>query len=60
MGRHPTVVSITLFLVPSLVAPAGRDSLSQEFVVGRSWWRFVVRCVASSVSCERECSCTVR
>ncbi|MQM14381.1 hypothetical protein Taro_047310 [Colocasia esculenta] len=34
----------------------GRDSLSQEFVVGRSWWRFVASCVASSVSCERESS----
>ncbi|MQM12535.1 hypothetical protein Taro_045454 [Colocasia esculenta] len=27
---------------------ACRDSLSQEFVAGRSWWRFVVPCVASS------------
>ncbi|MQL99465.1 hypothetical protein Taro_032197 [Colocasia esculenta] len=26
----------------------GRDSLSQEFVAGRSWWRFVAPCVASS------------
>ncbi|MQM01326.1 hypothetical protein Taro_034091 [Colocasia esculenta] len=34
------------------------DSLSQEFVVRRLWWRFVTPCVASSVSCERECSCT--
>ncbi|MQL75031.1 hypothetical protein Taro_007406 [Colocasia esculenta] len=33
------------------VVPCGRDSLSQEFVVGRSWWRFVVPFVASSVSC---------
>ncbi|MQM23769.1 hypothetical protein Taro_056837 [Colocasia esculenta] len=32
-----------------------RDSLSQEFVAGRSWWRPVL-CVASSVSCERESS----
>ncbi|MQM07968.1 hypothetical protein Taro_040822, partial [Colocasia esculenta] len=34
-----------------VVAPVfRRDSLSQEFVVGRSWWRFVAPCVASSVS----------
>ncbi|MQL72514.1 hypothetical protein Taro_004856, partial [Colocasia esculenta] len=31
--------------------PSGSDSLSQEFVVGRSWWRFVALCVASSVAC---------
>ncbi|MQL92358.1 hypothetical protein Taro_024989 [Colocasia esculenta] len=36
------------------------DSLSQEFVAGRSWWRFVAPCVGSSVSCERECSCSIR
>ncbi|MQL89711.1 hypothetical protein Taro_022290 [Colocasia esculenta] len=40
----------------ALVASTCRDSLSQEFVAGRSWWRFVVPCLASSVSCERECS----
>ncbi|MQL94509.1 hypothetical protein Taro_027167, partial [Colocasia esculenta] len=40
-------------------ALAGRDSLSQEFVSGQSWWRFVAPCVASGVSCERECSFTV-
>ncbi|MQM06270.1 hypothetical protein Taro_039092 [Colocasia esculenta] len=33
---------------------SGRDSLSQEFVVGWSLWQFVASCVASSVSCERE------
>ncbi|MQL78313.1 hypothetical protein Taro_010734 [Colocasia esculenta] len=33
---------------------SGRDLLSQEFVAGRLWWRFVAPCVASSVSCERE------
>ncbi|MQL89705.1 hypothetical protein Taro_022281 [Colocasia esculenta] len=38
---------------------ASRDSLSQEFVVGRSWWRFVAPCIANSVSCEHECSCTM-
>ncbi|MQM01281.1 hypothetical protein Taro_034034 [Colocasia esculenta] len=32
------------------VVLCGRDSLSQEFVTGRSWWRFVVPCIASSVS----------
>ncbi|MQL92486.1 hypothetical protein Taro_025106 [Colocasia esculenta] len=32
---------------------SGRDSLSQEFITERSWWRFVASCVASSVSCER-------
>ncbi|MQM10819.1 hypothetical protein Taro_043720 [Colocasia esculenta] len=30
-----------------------RDSLSQEFIVRRSWWQFFVPCVASSVSCLR-------
>ncbi|MQL82135.1 hypothetical protein Taro_014592 [Colocasia esculenta] len=39
---------------PTLVVGRGRDSLSQEFVAGWLWWRFVVSCVASSVSCERE------
>ncbi|MQL86934.1 hypothetical protein Taro_019458, partial [Colocasia esculenta] len=28
---------------------SGRDSLSQEFVAGRSWWRFVAPCVSSSL-----------
>ncbi|MQL80887.1 hypothetical protein Taro_013333, partial [Colocasia esculenta] len=35
---------------------SGRDSLSLEFVARWSWWRFVASCVASSVSCKRECS----
>ncbi|MQL86990.1 hypothetical protein Taro_019524 [Colocasia esculenta] len=35
------------------VPKIGRDSLSQEFVAEQSWWRFVARCIASSVSCER-------
>ncbi|MQM05716.1 hypothetical protein Taro_038529, partial [Colocasia esculenta] len=34
---------------PPLLSP-GRDSLSQEFVAGRSWWRFIAPCVASSVA----------
>ncbi|MQM05869.1 hypothetical protein Taro_038690 [Colocasia esculenta] len=32
------------------VVLCGRDSLSQDFVVGRSWWPFVAPCVARSVS----------
>ncbi|MQM03944.1 hypothetical protein Taro_036734 [Colocasia esculenta] len=31
------------------VVLCSRDSLSQEFVAGRSWWRFIAPCVASSV-----------
>ncbi|MQL94012.1 hypothetical protein Taro_026662, partial [Colocasia esculenta] len=49
-----TRVVVEAFLFPA--ALAGRDSLSQEFVAGRLWWRFVAPCVASSVSCERESS----
>ncbi|MQM21810.1 hypothetical protein Taro_054855 [Colocasia esculenta] len=45
------VVLLPLVGVPA--ALAGGDSLSQEFVAGRSWWQFVVPCVASSVSCLR-------
>ncbi|MQM13227.1 hypothetical protein Taro_046154 [Colocasia esculenta] len=26
----------------------GRDSLSQKFIAGRSWWRFVALCLANS------------
>ncbi|MQL98949.1 hypothetical protein Taro_031665, partial [Colocasia esculenta] len=37
---------------------SGRDTLLQEFVTGRSWWWLFAPCVASSVSCERECSCS--
>ncbi|MQM21481.1 hypothetical protein Taro_054522, partial [Colocasia esculenta] len=33
-----------------VVALLCRDSLSQEFVAGWLWWRFVAPCVASSVS----------
>ncbi|MQL75788.1 hypothetical protein Taro_008149 [Colocasia esculenta] len=50
----PTLVvgrGVTLFRC--FVVLCGRDSLSQEFVAGRLWWRFVAPCVASSVSCER-------
>ncbi|MQM04057.1 hypothetical protein Taro_036854, partial [Colocasia esculenta] len=46
------VVASTFVGLPA--ALASRDSLSQEFVAGQSWWQFVVPCVASSVSCERE------
>ncbi|MQL94420.1 hypothetical protein Taro_027080 [Colocasia esculenta] len=41
------VVLLLLIRVPA--ALAGRDSLSQEFVAGWSWWRFVAPCVASSL-----------
>ncbi|MQM11128.1 hypothetical protein Taro_044033, partial [Colocasia esculenta] len=37
-----------------LLLSPGRDSLSQEFIARRLWWRFVAPCVANSVSCERE------
>ncbi|MQM01590.1 hypothetical protein Taro_034348 [Colocasia esculenta] len=30
-------------------ALVGRDSLSQEFIAGQLWWRFVAPCVASSI-----------
>ncbi|MQL90181.1 hypothetical protein Taro_022759, partial [Colocasia esculenta] len=46
------VVLLPLVGVPA--ALAGRDSLSQEFVSGWLWWRFVAPCIASSVSYERE------
>ncbi|MQM01031.1 hypothetical protein Taro_033779 [Colocasia esculenta] len=36
----------------------GRDSLSQEFIAGRSWWRFVAPCIASS-SVPSCCFCNV-
>ncbi|MQL74803.1 hypothetical protein Taro_007154 [Colocasia esculenta] len=41
---------------------AGRDSLSQEFIAGRSWWRFVAPCVASNSASLIElsrCLCAV-
>ncbi|MQM08994.1 hypothetical protein Taro_041853 [Colocasia esculenta] len=46
------VVLLPIVGVPA--ALAGRDSLSQEFVVGRLWWWFIAPCVANSVSSERE------
>ncbi|MQL97328.1 hypothetical protein Taro_030021 [Colocasia esculenta] len=60
--RYFVVLCSRVVLLPFVGVPAalaGRDSLSQEFVAGWSWWRFVEPCVASSVSCERECSCSV-
>ncbi|MQM08817.1 hypothetical protein Taro_041674 [Colocasia esculenta] len=45
---EPVEGVLALLVVPSLW---GRDSLSQEFVAGRLWWRLVPPCVASS--CRR-------
>ncbi|MQM02615.1 hypothetical protein Taro_035384, partial [Colocasia esculenta] len=60
----PTLVvghGITLFryfvVLCSRLTPLlslGRDSLLQEFIAGRLWWRFVAPCIAGSVSYERE------
>ncbi|MQM19806.1 hypothetical protein Taro_052817 [Colocasia esculenta] len=57
LRRSEMLVLVSVVLLPLVGVPAalaGRDSLSQEFVAGRSWWRFVAPFIASSVSCERE------
>ncbi|MQL74887.1 hypothetical protein Taro_007259 [Colocasia esculenta] len=43
-----SILSLVREAHPPLLSP-GRDSLSQKFVAGRSWWRFVTPCVASSL-----------
>ncbi|MQL83704.1 hypothetical protein Taro_016199 [Colocasia esculenta] len=60
----PTLVvghGVTLFrcfvVLCSRLTPllsSGRDSLSQEFIARRWWWRFVAPRVANSVSCKHE------
>ncbi|MQL89039.1 hypothetical protein Taro_021613 [Colocasia esculenta] len=55
-GLTRVLVEFCFRFVGVPTALVGRDSLSQEFVTGRSWWQFAASCVASSVRCERECS----
>ncbi|MQL94875.1 hypothetical protein Taro_027539, partial [Colocasia esculenta] len=56
-GGGLVALIVTMFLsLPA--ALAGRDSLSQKFVAGQLWWRFVTPCVANSVRCECVSSCT--
>ncbi|MQL84397.1 hypothetical protein Taro_016893 [Colocasia esculenta] len=59
-ASSPTLVvgrGVTVFRC--FITLCSRDSLSQEFVAGRLWWQLVPPCIASSVSCERESSCTL-
>ncbi|MQL93315.1 hypothetical protein Taro_025954, partial [Colocasia esculenta] len=44
LGGSMTRVASALCLTPLVLRESCRDSLSQEFVAGRLWWRFVQEC----------------